>query len=308
MTVTQSVLLGLLQGAAEFLPISSSGHLAVMQRLFGLDDLPLLFDIMLHLATLLAVVLYFRKRLWVLIKAFFRWAARKPLLSNEAMQDAADKGILRELKTSSLTRTDNDARRTVEAIIFASIATGCIGLLLEKTVKNIPVFVVCALFLSTAAVLAASNIIANKRAEKVQSAHNENSALSAAPLSFSSSPGLWASIIIGAAQGIGVLPGLSRSGMTISAALLCGLDGEAAGEFSFIISIPAILGAFLLQLKDIKTASAIGLLPIAAGMIAAFVAGYAALVFLMRIIKRGRLGWFAAYLVPAGILGMMYFR
>lgn len=304
MSVIQALLLGLLQGVAEFLPISSSGHLMIVQRLLGLDDVPLLFDVTLHVATLLAVAVYFRKRIWVLIKAFGRWAANKPLLSNEAMQDASDKGILKGVKTSSLTRTDCDARRTVEAIIFATIATGGIGLVLEKTVRNIPPFAVCSLFVVTAAVLAASNIIAVKRAEKVASSDK----LSAAPLSPVSSPGLWASIIIGAAQGIGVLPGLSRSGMTISAALLCSLDGEAAGEFSFIVSIPAILGAFLLQLRDAKDAAYIGILPIAAGALTASIAGYLSLMLLMRLIKRGRLGWFAAYLVPAGILGMIYFR
>ena len=78
MTVLQSLLLGILQGIAEFLPISSSGHLAIVQNLFGLEEVPLLFDVMLHLATLLAVVIFFRKKIWELLKVFGRWIARKP--------------------------------------------------------------------------------------------------------------------------------------------------------------------------------------------------------------------------------------
>lgn len=278
MTIIQALLLGLLQGAAEFLPISSSGHLIIAQRLFALDDVPLLFDIVLHVATLAAVLLFFRARVGELLKAFGRWVSNCPLA-----EGITGGGVL--------TRTDKEARQTVQAIIFATIATGGIGVITEKAVHDMSPFAVCAMFLITAAVLAISGVIVK---------HSSNAGKSA--------PALWPAIIIGVAQGVGTLPGISRSGMTISAALLCGLGSEAAGEFSFIVSIPAILGAFVLQLKDAGALASLGALPIAAGAITAFVAGYLSLAFLMMVIKRGKLSWFAVYLSLAGIAGMIYFR
>ena len=112
---------------------------------------------------------------------------------------------------------------------------------------------------------------------------------------------------IGLAQGFGVLPGISRSGSTIAGALLCGVDREQAGEFSFLLSIPAILGAFVLQLKDLgEMGSTVGLAPVVAGCIAAFVAGIFALSVLMKIVRKGKLEWFALYLIPLGILGLLF--
>lgn len=109
-------------------------------------------------------------------------------------------------------------------------------------------------------------------------------------------------------QGIGTLPGISRSGSTIAGAQLAGVDRKSAGEFSFIVSIPAILGAFILEAKDLgEVSSSVGAEAVAAGFIAAFVAGYISLSFLMKLIKKGRLEWFAVYLVPIGILGLLFF-
>ena len=114
--------------------------------------------------------------------------------------------------------------------------------------------------------------------------------------------------VIGLMQGLGTLPGISRSGSTIAGALFGGLDRAAAGEYSFIVSIPAILGAFVLEVKDLdKVGTALGIVPVIAGSAAAFVSGYIALSFLMKIIKRGRLEWFAFYLIPLGIAGLLFF-
>ena len=109
-------------------------------------------------------------------------------------------------------------------------------------------------------------------------------------------------------QGIGTFPGISRSGSTIAGALFGGLDRAAAGEYSFIVSIPAILGAFVLELKDLdKVGTSIGAAPVIAGCAAAFAWGYISLTALMKIIKKGRLEWFAAYLIPLGIAGLIFF-
>lgn len=281
MTIMQSFLLGLLQGVAEFLPISSSGHLILAQRLFNLKDVPLLFDVVLHVATLLAVVLFFKTRLAELLKAFLRWAANRPMTDIKG--------------TSPLTATDEDARRTVEAVIFATIATGGVGVIVEKAVKDVNPAVVCIMFLVTAAILVLSAFIVKRR-----QTDGRSSAL------LVSSPTLRMSMFIGIAQGIGTMPGISRSGITISAALLCGLKAEAAGELSFIVSIPAILGAFILQMKDAPKLAGLGVLPLAIGALTAFVSGYLALVLLMRIIKRGRLAWFAVYLTAAAAAGLIW--
>jgi undecaprenyl-diphosphatase len=120
-------------------------------------------------------------------------------------------------------------------------------------------------------------------------------------------PGLRAGALVGIAQGIGVLPGVSRSGITISASLAAGIDREKAGEFSFILSLPAVLGAFLLELKDAGTMMAsVSALPLAVGFAIAFLSGLLAIRMLLNIVKRARLSWFALYLVPLGLAGLLF--
>ena len=123
MTVFQSILLGILQGIAEFLPISSSGHLAVAQRLFGLQEVPLLFDIFLHLATLLAVVLYFRIKIWNLLKILGRWITRKPGTETENQEDL-------------ISGTDERGRRTIVAVILSTFVTAAIGIVTSKLIDD----------------------------------------------------------------------------------------------------------------------------------------------------------------------------
>ena len=110
-------------------------------------------------------------------------------------------------------------------------------------------------------------------------------------------------------QGIGTLPGISRSGSTIAGALFCGVDRSLAGEYSFIISIPAILGAFILELKDLgEVSSTVGAAPVIAGCAAAFATGYISLTFLMKMIKKGKLQYFALYLMPLAIFGLIFLK
>ena len=113
--------------------------------------------------------------------------------------------------------------------------------------------------------------------------------------------------LIGIAQGIGTLPGISRSGITISASLMTGTDRKTSGEFSFILSIPAIVGAFILELKDLGDVSnTVGILPLIIGCLTAFVVGLISLKFLMKLINKGKLEYFAFYLIPVGILGLIF--
>lgn len=253
MTILQSFLLGLLQGVAEFLPISSSGHLRIAQALFNLEEVPLLFDVMLHLATLLAVCIFFRKKILELL--CFR-----------------------------------DKKYIVD-VIAATVITGIIGIMTKKLLDEdkISIKFTCAGLMATALILILSSIYEKRRSPVEKK-----------------TPTLLQSLIIGFAQGIGTLPGISRSGSTIAGALFCGVDREVAGEFSFIVSIPAILGAFMLEVKDLdKISSSIGLMPLLIGCITAFASGYFALAVLMKLIKKGRLQWFAAYLIPVGIIGLI---
>lgn len=275
MSMIQGIVLGVFQGIAEFLPISSSGHLAVLQHLFGLEDVPLLFDVFLHLATLLSVVLFFRKKIWELLCSFARIfvPAKKPGEVQIENQKENKKYIL--------------------AIILATIVTGIMGVISSKFVENVPVKFICAGFIVTALLLVLSSVVEKKSGTVTGDEKNSVTWIQA--------------LIIGFAQGVGTLPGISRSGSTISGALFCGVPRSRAGEFSFIVSIPAILGAFILEAKDLgEVAGSIGFDVVIAGCAAAFASGYLSLTWLMKLIKKGRLEWFACYLVPAGVLGMIF--
>lgn len=275
MSVIQGILLGILQGVAEFLPISSSGHLDVAKNLFGLGDVPILFDVLLHLATLAAVCLYFRRKIWELLKTLARWITQKQADENEKQN-----------------------RRMIIAIIISTAVTGVIGIATSKLIPNLSVKYVCAGFVITAILLIFSAMIEKRNESKIKPAGNSKSPVSAIQALF-----------IGFMQGVGTLPGISRSGSTIAGALFTGVDRKVAGEYSFIISIPAILGAFILEVKDLeKVSQTIGAAPIVAGCAAAFAAGYISLTLLMKIIQKGKLQWFAAYLIPAGIIGMIFLR
>lgn len=264
MSIFQAIILGAVQGLAEFLPISSSGHLAIVEYFFKQEDLPILFDILLHVATLAAVCTVFAKRIAGLFCVLGRFIIRK--------SKPEDKGDL----------------MMIAAIIVATAVTGVIGLLLKDWVKAIDIRIIPLCFIITGLILIASSKIKhNKQAKNVT---------------------LLTAAITGLAQGIGVIPGISRSGSTISASLFAGLDREKAGEFSFLLSIPAILAAFILEIKSADNLLA-GVSPISliSGMISAFVVGYFSLRFLLKLIKNGKLMYFAFYLIPLGLGLSIYF-
>lgn len=298
MTIFQSILLGFLQGVAEFLPISSSGHLQLAQSLFGLEEVPLLFDVFLHLATLLAVCIYFWPRIWSLLKCFGRWIARK-----ERPAESIDSSDL-------LCGTDQAGRKTIIAVIIATVITGAIGLVTSKLIPDMSNKVICGGFIVTSALLITSSILEKKqnaRKEAISSQTESQAATGTGAGTWPKGISVKQSLLIGFMQGFGTLPGISRSGSTIAGALFGGVDRAAAGEFSFIVSIPAILGAFVLELKDLgEVSSSIGAGAVIAGCVTAAVIGYLSLMLLMKLIRKGKLQWFAAYLIPVGILGMIF--
>ena len=261
MTFVQACVLGLFQGVAEFLPVSSSGHLLVFKDLMGLSDVPVLFDVVLHLATLASILVVFRKRVAGILVSMARWIAHK---SGEA--DAENLAI-------------------VPPALVATFLTAVVGLLVDKVDLGSSPKLVAGLLLVTAAILVASSRLGGGTGYRGM--------------------GWKRGIVIGLAQGIGVFPGISRSGITISAGLASGLKREEAGEFAFLLAIPVILGALVLKLGDQGALSGtVAVAPLAAGSVVAFAAGIASLLLLMPIVKKGRLAWFAAYLVPAGLLGL----
>ena len=290
MTVIQSVLLGILQGVAEFLPISSSGHLALAQKLFSLEDVPLLYDVMLHLATLLAVVIFFRQKIGRLFSCLFRWIFRR---QPKDFQDSDD----------ILTGSDETGRKTILAIIASTVVTAVIGIFTGKFIPELSIKFTCAGFIVTAALLLFSSWM-----EKKSELKNSSGDSSENPTGSKKGISIKQGLFIGLMQGFGTLPGISRSGSTIAGAQLAKVNRTQAGEYSFIVSIPAILGAFVLELKDLdKISSSVGFIQVFAGCLAAFVSGYLALSFLMKLIRRGKLQWFAAYLIPLGIAGLLFF-
>ena len=264
MNAAQALVFGLIQGLTEFLPVSSSGHLLLMKRIFGLEQVSILFDILLHLATLLAVLIVFRSRLGKLISSLIHAIGGK-------MDDE-----------------DQMHLRLIAVLMLATVITAILGIGIDSILKPAEnIKLVSLLFIVTAVIL-----LVARGWKPGTKGYREM--------------GLREALLLGSAQGLGVFPGISRSGITISAGIMAGLNREEAGEFSFLLSIPAILGAALLRLRDLGDLSeAIGSGLLLLGMASSFISGLIALLFFMHLIKRGKLFYFAFYLIPLGVLGLL---
>ena len=267
----ESALLGLIQGLAEFLPISSSGHLTIFQELLGInpeDGSLLTYNILLHIATLFAVFAVYYKDVWYMIKAFF--------------------GMIHDLFTEhSLGFEKDEYRRLVVMLIIGTIPAVFSALLLGDLIENPPIWLVGVLLYVTAILL----FISDRFKEGTHS--------------FATVPFLRA-LGTGCFQAVAVLPGISRSGSTIVGGLLFGFKRENAVRFSFLLSIPAILGALVMdlpQVMDIFTSgaeSAVSVPSMIVGMIVAAVSGYASIRLLLNIVRKSKLLYFSIYCVIAG--------
>lgn len=270
MTATNAVILGIVQGIAEFLPISSSGHLVIFRNILGLGDIPPLFDVILHCATMLVVVFVFRDRIWAILKAVWRFAAGA---GRHGRAEAGDR--------------DRDNLRLAGYIIVATAITGAIGIAIEKLLPPAGVRTVSLCMLATSAILGTTALVKPGKRSLGEM-------------------GLPRAVFIGLAQGIGVLSGVSRSGISISAGVFSGLERGAAGEFSFVLSVPAVLGALLLTLKDSGAMmEAVSAGPLVLAFAVSLVAGYVSLKLLMKLIRKGKLAFFALYLLAVGIAGLV---
>lgn len=273
MDLVHAIILGTVQGLTEFLPVSSSGHLILFQNFFGIDEPELFLDICLHAGTLIAVFLVFFREIWSILNTLIRL----PALSRESG------GI------KSLFESNDDVRISV-LILSGTIPTGILGILFHEMADRLfsNVMLVGGMLLVTGSLLWIT------RGFKTSGRQLKNM-------------GLKDSLIIGFIQGLSILPGISRSGATISVALILGIDREVAGRYSFLLSIPAIVGALamgvesgLIEQSSASPATLIG------GTLTAAVIGYLALKILLKIIKHGRFFTFSPYCWAVGILALIF--
>lgn len=264
MEFIKAIILGLIQGLTEFLPISSSGHLVLAEHYLNFNNPDISFEVILHLGSLLAVLLYFRKDILSLINSL----------------------ILFRNKEAKHTRN----RNTIFYILVATIVTGILGLYFEDQLTKtfsmlyIPSF----MLIITGFILYFS--------DKIEPAGIKMHQL-----------GINKSILIGLVQAFAILPGISRSGTTITFGIFAGLEREEAARFSFILSIPAILGATILKLSSILNLDRSLWLSYIIGAFAAFISGYAVISLLISIVKKQKLKYFAFYCwLIAGITLILY--
>ena len=248
MSWLEAILLGFVQGVTEFLPISSSGHLVLLQELFGREiSESIAFSVLLHVATMLAVVVIFRR------------------------------DILELLKTR---------RSEIGMLVLGTMPTVVVGLTLAGEFKDLAgnTLAVGTAFLITGAALLAAGVHLKKKepGETITWQH---------------------ALVIGLAQAVAIMPGISRSGMTISFAIMCGMMLPDALRFSFLLAIPAIAGGALYELKDMQTMTTdTGWAVLLTGFAVAFVVGLGALRLVAVSVEKRKFPYFAAYCIPIGLL------
>lgn len=266
----EALVLGAVQGATEYLPVSSSGHLVLFQHLFGLTEPALLFDIVLHVATLVVVLWYYRRDLVELLQQ-----------SLAAIQELMQRRI-----SWSRAQDRYPAFKLAWLIVVGTVPTALIGITLQDTFES--------LFGSLRAVgvmlwVTGMILLATKLARRTD---REIGAVS------------WIdALLIGLVQGLAITPGISRSGSTIGVALLLGIERETAARYSFLLSVPSIIGALMIKIGD--TGNGVGIAATALGFVAAFATGVFCLVFLVRVVKKGQLAWFAPYCFLIGAMALL---
>ncbi len=270
MEIWKAIIVGIVQGLAEFLPISSSGHIVLTQYLLGIREVggehqpDLSFEIVLHLGTLVSVIIFFWPSLWKLVQSLY---------------------------TASMV----EERKMILWLAIATLPAVVAALLFKDFFDAAPgkPVMVSGLLIVTGLILFAPRLIKGQ-ANKV---------------------GLKSALIMGVGQAFAILPGVSRSGSTIAAGLMSGVKAEKAAEFSFLMSIPAIAGGFVLTMKDqMEVSDSFGealkacfKTPYVAGAIAAALVGLFAIYVVMGAVKRGKLEYFSYYCFAAGIAGMIWF-
>jgi len=264
MTIWDALILGLIQGATEFLPVSSSGHLVIGQALLGIEIPGVSFEVAVHVATLFSVLLVFRKRLFHLIAGVFR-----------GDRDAWQYVGLLFVATLPAVAVGFGARAAVEELFDVPAVAG-FGLLVTGS------------FLWTAKGAMARHATQNSASNSM------------------GQPGLKEALLMGLVQAFAMVPGISRSGATVVAGLWLGVEAEEAAAFSFLMAIPAILGAAVLQIPDLKETASVGGPALLAGSLVAAVAGVLAIWTFVELLKRRSFHRFGPYCWGIGGLFLLY--
>jgi undecaprenyl-diphosphatase len=269
MSWLEAIILGFVQGLTEFLPVSSSGHLTLAKEIFGIDSSNLSFEVAVHAATVLSTIMVFRKTIWDLVKGVFKFRY-------------------------------NSQTEYVLKIAVSMVPILIVGLFFKDYVEQIfgsGALVVGIMLMVTAMLLYVSEYVSNNRARK--SVNGEE---------IGKEVGYKEAFIIGLAQSVAVLPGLSRSGSTIATGLLCGVKKSSMAQFSFLMVLVPILGEAFLELVSGEFsvgASGISVSALALGFVSAFVSGFIACKWMINIVKKAKLVYFAIYCALAGILSII---
>lgn len=257
MTVWESLILGIVQGATEFLPVSSSGHLVIVQTLLGIRMQGVLFEVALHVATLVSILMVYRSRVTSL--------------------------------AGGLVSRDPDAVQYVSLLVVATIPAALLGLFAKDFIEGLfdkPATPGVALIVTGAFLWTSRSALKRAVSER---------------------PGWWAALLIGMAQACALVPGISRAGATVVAALWLGIRAREAAAFSFLMAVPAIAGAAVLQLPEVQGGLAeIGVVPLLVGSVAAGVTGVLAIRTFVAVLARESFHFFAPYCWAVGAAFLVY--
>ena len=260
-----AIILGLVQGLTEFLPVSSSGHLAIGKELLGIESSgDLVFEVTVHAATVLATIVVFRKEIWKLLCGLFKWKY-------------------------------NDETDYIAKLCLSMVPVFVVGMFFKDTVEEAfnSMRVVGVSLLVTAVLLTLSDWLSGRVSAAVRQSRNG--------ISF------WQAFVVGIGQACAVLPGLSRSGTTISTGLLCGVKREHMAQFSFLMVLVPILGETFLDLVGgDMAASTVGTLPLLLGFVSAFLSGLFACRVMIALVRKAQLKWFGLYCALVGIAVLIW--
>ena len=278
MSLLQSIFMGLIQGLTEFLPVSSSGHLALFKALFHVQtDTGIMFDVLLHLGTLVAIFAVYYKDIWELI-----CEGVSIVIDFLANVGIAIGNLSSSRKKKYRKMVDTPYRRFVMLIIVSTIPTGIMGVLgqnlIEAASATVLVPGIC-LIITSILLFISDRVKTGKKTE-------ENASV---------------------CQGFATLPGLSRSGTTITACLLSGFDRTFAVKYSFIMSIPAVLGAAVLELKDLSLATTASseIVNYVVGMVVAAVVGYICIKTMLLVVRKKKFTIFSVYCMIVGVIAVI---
>jgi undecaprenyl-diphosphatase len=262
MTYFQAILLGIIQGLTEFLPVSSSGHLVLGQGILGVDETGNAFEVMVHVGTLCSVLIYFHKQLIDLVRSLF------------------DASRIRE-------------RKIILGLFIATLPVVVVALLFKDAIDQAfeSSLLASAMLCVTGLILFLPSLLKIKPA----------------PADEPRPPTVGQSLVMGCAQALAILPGISRSGSTITGGLLSKVHPASAAEFSFLMAIPAIVGSAIFKLDDLKAIDDNAWGPYLAGTVAAFLFGLFAVYLVLAMVRRGKFQYFGYYCIALGLFGLIYF-